>query len=517
MNIDLNLHLMLPELIVLAAALAAIVTELLLPAGRRALPVAWTCFAGLAVAFVMLLVGDYDGRAMRVPGDAAEGAPLITGWISDGFSVFCRQVIAFGGMLLVLLSMPYTRRMDKGHGEFYGLLLFALFGVMLSSGVSDLLSFFVCLELVTISAFIMAAFKRNDLRSAEAGLKYLVIGAASTALLLLGIGFIYGATGTLSFDLITQQLGDIEALGPKAWLLWIGLALLLSGLLFKIGGVPFQVWMPDVYQGAPSPVTAFLSTASKGVGLILFIRIGTALLAPAEAAAGGVSLVAVLGTVAVVTLLFGTLAAIPQKNIKRLLAYSSIGHAGYLLMGITALVKASEAGQVDAASALLFYLLAYVVTNATAFAVIVLVSGSLGTHEHPAYSGLAQRSPFVALAMCLALLSLAGVPPMSGFFGKFLILRAAVNEGMVFIAFVGAVGVVISLYFYLLWIKEMYFKAPREGAEAVKAGSLKPVPVSVPALVVLVIGIIGMLGMGIAMGPFYDWAAQAAESLAAAP
>ncbi len=515
MNIDLNLHLMLPDLIVCAAGLAAIVTELLLPAGRRALPVAGTCFLGLAVAFVMLLVGDYTGAAMRVPGDAAADATLVTSWLSDSFSIACRQIITLSGMLLVLLSMPYTRRMDKGHGEFYGLLMFALFGVMLVSGVNDMLTLFVCLELVTISAFIMAAFKRNDLRSAEAGLKYLVIGAVSTALLLLGIAFIYGATGSISFEPIAAAISDIGSLGEKVWLLWIGLALLVSGLLFKVGGVPFHVWMPDVYQGAPTPVTAFLSTASKAAGLILLIRVGTVLLGPAEQAAGAVSLVALLATVAVLTLLFGTLAAIPQKNIKRLLAYSSIGHAGYLLIGATALVKASGTGQAEAVTALLFYMLAYTVTNATAFAVIVLVSGSLGTHEHPAYSGLAQRSPFVALAMCLSLLSLAGVPPMSGFFGKFLILKAAVDGGMTFLAFVGALGVVLSLYFYMLWIKEMYFKAPREGAEAVRAGSLKRIPVSASAFVVLVVGILGMLAMGIAMGPFYDWAARAAETMGA--
>lgn len=515
MNIDLNLQLLLPELIVVAAAFAAIVTELLLPAGRRAMPVAISCFAGLAVAFVMLCVGDFEGVAMRYPGDAAAGGATL-GWISDGFSIACRQVITLLGMLLVLLSVPYARRMDKGHGEFYGLLLFALFGVMLVAGVSDMLTFFICLELVTITAFILAAFRRNDLRSAEAGLKYLVIGAASTALLLLGIAFVYGATGKLAFTEIAAVIDNPAELATKAWMLWTGLALVASGLLFKIGGVPFHVWMPDVYQGAPSPVTAFLSTASKAAGLILFMRMGVMLFANAEHAIGGVSFVALFGAIAVVTLLFGTLSAIPQRNIKRMLAYSSIGHAGYLLMGIAALVKATDAGQTDAASALVYYLLAYVVTSATAFTVIVLVSRSMGTHEHPAYSGLARRSPLLAFAMCLALLSLAGVPPMSGFFGKFLILKAAVSEGMVFIALVGAVGVVLSLYFYLLWIKEMYFQAPREGAEAESAGRLTPIPVGPSAAVVLAVGILGMVGMGVVMRPFYDWAEVAAKALTTA-
>jgi len=511
---NLNLDLLLPEFVVIGAGLAAIITELLLPPGRRAVATAATCLVGLAIAFLLLIFMPLEGVAMQVT-DARDGTQL-TGWSSDPFSVFCRALTAGGGMLLVLMSMGYTRRMDKGHGEFYALLMFALSGVMLVSGVSDLLTLFVCLELVTISAYILAAFKRNDLKSTEAGLKYLVIGAVSTALLLLGIAFTYGAIGSLSFEVLSRAVATD---GATDALLIAGLGLIFVGLFFKIGGVPFHVWIPDVYEGAPTPVTAFLATASKGAGLILMLRLMQAAVMPALAANPETftSWVPLLGAAAIVTLLFGTLGALPQRSIKRMLAYSSIGHAGYLLMGFAAIAQGDGDGATPlsaatpASSAILFYLMAYIVTSVTAFTVVVLVGSVMGTHESRAYHGLWKRSPFLALAMALSLLSLAGVPPLSGFFGKFLLLNAAVDKGLYTLAIVGAIGVVISLYFYLVWIKDMYFTAPEDEDE------MQPIGIPPSAKTVLWIGIVGMLVMGVFMPPFYRWAHDAAQALGVLP
>lgn len=497
-----NLELMVPELIVAGTALAAILPELLLPASRRAAATAWTSLAGLLVAFcALLLMSPSESLALHVVEDGA----TLTGWRSDAFSIFCRALTAGGGALLVLLSVPYTRRMDRGHGEFYALLLFALLGVMLVSGVSDLLSFFVCLELVTIMAYILAALRRNDLRSTEAGLKYLVIGAVSTAILLLGIGLIYGAVGSVSFSALAAKM----AAGAPPAILVLGIALVLVGLFFKVGGVPFHVWIPDVYEGAPSPVTAFLITASKFAGVVLLLRFSEAALVPGLRAAAPFDWVVLLGAVSVVTLLFGVLGAIAQRSIKRLLAYSSIGHAGYILMAIAAVAAEGAGGPGRGASALLFYIMAYFATSITAFAVIITVSAAAKTHGHEAYTGLAQRSPLLALALCLSLLSLAGVPPLAGFFGKFLILAAVVDKGLLALAFLGAGAVIVSLYFYLLWVKEMYVRAPDEE---------KPQPaIPVPGVtrVVLYVGMAAMLAMGVAMGPFYEWAHDAAASLGA--
>jgi NADH-quinone oxidoreductase subunit N len=496
-----NLDLLLPEFIVAGTALAAILPELLLPAARRAAATAWTSLAGLLIAFVVIVAMGPSGDAALhvVDGDGS----MITGWRPDSFAVFCRALTCAGGALLVLLSIPYTRRMDKGHGEFYALLLFALLGVMLVSGVSDMLSLFVCLELVTIMAYILAAFRRNDLHSTEAGLKYLVIGAVSTAVLLLGIGLIYGAVGSISFEAVAEFAAGADA----SALFIMGVSLVLIGLFFKVGGVPFHVWIPDVYEGAPSPVTAFLITASKFAGVVLLLRFGEAALLPALLSVEPFDWVVMLGAVSVITLLFGVLGAIPQRSIKRLLAYSSIGHAGYIIMAVAAVAAEGGEGPGRGTSALLYYLMAYFATSITAFAVIITVGAATKSHGSEAYTGLSRRSPLLALAMCLSLLSLAGVPPMAGFFGKFLILAAVVDKGLVVLAFIGAAAVIVSLYFYLLWIKEMYLRPPQEG---------KAYPtIAIPGVTrfVLYLGMAAIVVMGVYMGPFYEWAHTAAQSL----
>lgn len=506
----LELQNLLPEFLVAGAGLAALLPELLLPPGRRAAATAWTSFAGLLAALLVIVFAAPHGTALAVGGTAGE--PHVTGWVSDGFSLYCRGATAFVGLLLVLLAMPYTRRLDRGHGEFYALLLYALLGVMLVAGVTDLLSLFVCLELVTIMAYILAAYKRNDLKSTEAGMKYLVVGAVSTAVLLLGVAFVYGATGSLS---LVALEGAVAAGAPSAFLV-VGLALVLIGLLFKVGGVPFHVWIPDVYEGAPTPVTGFLSTASKAAGLILLLRLGAAAFVPVLGAdglrdPGTLSWAFLLGVLALATLLFGVLGAVPQRGVKRMLAYSSIGHAGYLLMGLAALATfAPGTGSQEAVGALLFYLLAYSVTAATAFAALVAIGAAQRDQPGLGLRGLATRSPFLALALCLALLSLAGVPPMGGFVAKFLVLKAVVSKGLWLLAAFGAGAVVVSLYFYLCWVKEMFFP----GGETAPAG----VPVRVPPLTrgLLVLGMVLMLGMGVAFGPFFEWADGAARSLLAA-
>ncbi len=508
----LELQNLLPEFLVCGAGLAALLPELLLPAGRRAAATAWTSLLGLLAAFLVIVFVAPHGAALAVGGTAGEAH--VTGWVSDGFSLYCRGTTAFVGMLLVLLSMPYTRRMDRGHGEFYALLLYALLGVMLVAGVTDLLSLFICLELVTIMAYILAALKRNDLKSTEAGMKYLIIGAVSTAVLLLGIAFIYGATGSLSLQALQ---GALAAGAPSAFLV-VGLALLLIGLLFKVGGVPFHVWIPDVYEGAPTPVTAFLSTASKGAGLILLLRLGVTAFLPVLAEdglrdPGTLSWVFLLSVLALVTLLFGVLGAVPQRGMKRMLAYSSIGHAGYLLMGLAALAAFEPGADArESLVALLFYLLAYSVTATTAFAVLVAASAATRSSSAPLFRGLGQRSPLLALAMCLALLSLAGVPPMGGFVAKFLVLKAVVGKGLWVLAAFGAGAVVVSLYFYLGWIKEMYFPV-HEADETDPRAQQLAIPGMTRAL--LVVGMLLMLGMGVAFGPFYGWADGAARSLLA--
>lgn len=505
-GIQLDLDRLLPEFVVAGTAMGAIVAELLLPAGRRAVATAWTGVLGLVVALVLLLTATPQGMALSLVAPTRVGGGvayvLVTGWASDAFSIYVRALVLIVGIVLFLLSMPWWRRMDRGHGEMTALLLFCLLGVMLVSGVQDFLSLFVCLEVVTILAYVLVAFRRSDVRSVEAGLKYLVVGAVSTAFLLLGIAFVYGHVGSLGFDALQRAM----LAGETSAFLSLGLALVWIGLLFKIGGVPFHVWIPDVYEGAPTPSTAFLATASKAAGVVLLLKLG----AISFAGSSSPPWVALLAVVAVATLLFGSLGAIAQRQFQRMMGYSGIGHAGWLLFGLVAMAAAMAVGRSGepAVTALLYYLAAYVLTGATAFAVMVLVSGACGGRlDAPVWRGLHRRSPFLALAMLIALLSLAGVPPTGGFFAKFLVLGVLVQEGHYALAFLGALLVVVGLYFYFLWLRDIWFREPDP--------TLGPdhIHVPLPSRIAIGVGIAAMLGLGIFMGPFYEWAAQASRAL----
>lgn len=500
---DLHLHRLLPEFAVLAGGLLSVTAGLVGAPSRRPTRVPVVAGLSLAVALALVVLGRPEGPA------------LVGSHLSDAFSRFVRALACGGGLLLVLSSSAYTRRMDRAHGEFYGLLLFALLGVMLVSAVTDLMGLFVALELVTITSYVLAAFKRTDLRSAEAGLKYLVVGAVSSAFLLFGCALVYGASGTVELATIATHVAG-KGFSP---LLSLGVGLLLCGLFFKAAAVPFQVWAPDVYQGAPSPVTAFLSSLSKSAGFVLLLRVAAHVLVPAAGTAAGDAWVTFLGVVAGLTLLYGNLGAIPQRDVKRLLAYSSIGHAGYLMIGVTVVVgAASTPGRVEGAAAVLVYLAAYYLTTILAFAVVIAVSAQGRGHDAGAvYAGLARRSPLLAFAMLLALLSLAGVPPLAGLVGKFLVFLATVGAasarpGLYALGAIGALGVVLSLYYYLLLIREMYAKAPAADGPAG--------PIAVPAglRAVIAVGIAGLLGLGVWWAALYDAAAAAATSLfAAAP
>jgi NADH-quinone oxidoreductase subunit N len=425
----------------------------------------------------------------------------------DAFSVVFK--LLFGGTALFILAMSdqWLRRVDRGHGEFRLLALMATLGMFFACSVEDFASLFVSLELITVCFYCLAAFKRNDARSVEAGIKYVILGGLASAFLLLGIAFVYGATGSLEIRALSAQADDLGHAGAS--LLQFGVLLTIVGLAFKIAAVPFQVWTPDVYEGAASPVTAFLSMGSKAAGFVLLLKVIRACLGPGADAGladpDAVRWLVLVAVMAAATLLYGNLGAMWQGNLKRLLGYSSIGHAGYALMGVFAL---SEAGF----AAVVYYLMAYLFTVLGVFAVIIMVNGATKSHAIDDYSGLGRRSPFLALVLTIGLLSLAGVPPLGGFFGKFLIFRAVVAKGGALaysLAFVGAAGVVISLYYYLCVVKRIYMHEPGPDAPASIA-----VPASMKA--VLWTCLVGMFVLGIFMGPFVALAEAAARALVAA-
>jgi len=360
--------------------------------------------------------------------------------------------------------------------------------------VNDFILLFVALELVTITFYVLASYLRRQVASLEAGTKYLILGALSSGFTVYGIAFVFGTMGTTNFDKIAHVLSQSQAGTPGPPFV-LGMLLILTGLGFKVASVPFQIWVPDVYQGAPTPVTAFLAVGSKAAGFALLLRVLFAGLLPVQSVWATLFLV-----LSGATLLYGNLGAIPQRNIKRLLGYSSIGHAGYMLMGV-ATVNAIGVG------AVLFYLGQYAFTNLCAFLAIVAVTAVTGSDEIPSFSGLGKRSPLLGLALFLSMMSLAGVPPLSGFFGKFqlfaaVIARAQTNWHFYALAGIGAAAVVISLYFYLGVGRAIYLQ---------EAEDASPIPVSKPMRWALYVCMVGMIGLGIFQRPLVDASIMAAK------
>ena len=362
--------------------------------------------------------------------------------------------------------------------EYYSLIVFALAGMLFAASANDFTMLFVSIELITITFYILVSFQRSKIISLEAGVKYLILGALSSSFMVFGIALIWGTTGKLNFT-------ELAAVAPQfadSRIFLLGVLLVLVGLGFKIAAFPFQIWAPDVYQGAPTPTTAFLAIGSKAAGFVLLLRVlFTAVPGVTQTWANLLIIISAL------TILYGNLCALPQRNLKRLLGYSSIAHAGYLLLGVAAL---SASGQ----SALLYYLAGYVFTVMAAFFVITLVMRQLVTEDISGLSGLHQRSPLLAATLTLAMVSLAGIPPLAGFFGKFLLLKAVIEQapahpGYYCLAFTALAGVVISLYYYFGVVRAIYWSKD--------ASNVSPIELSSPAKLSLWACIAGMFWLGL--------------------
>ena len=408
----------------------------------------------------------------------------------DPLALYFKRLFLVATLMVLVMGAEFVGRFESGVAEFYALVLLAATGMLLTASVNDFILMFVALELITITFYVLTSFLRRQVQSLEAGTKYLILGALASGFTVYGIAYIFGTTGTTNFDTLAVTL----AKGTPGAAFTLGMLLVMTGLGFKIASVPFQIWAPDVYQGAPTPVTAFLAVGSKAAGFALLLRVLLVGLLPVSALWTWLLVV-----LAAATLLYGNLGALPQTNIKRLMGYSSIGHAGYMLMGIAA-VNALGAG------AVLFYLGQYAVTNLCAFLAIIAVTNVTKTDEISGFAGLGRRSPLLGLALFAALMSLAGVPPLSGFFGKFqlfaaVIERAATDWHYYVLAGVGAVAVVISLYFYLNVARAIYLAEPTD---------VTPIPVSGPVRVALWVCLVAIIGLGIFQRPLVEAAVKAA-------
>jgi NADH-quinone oxidoreductase subunit N len=385
----------------------------------------------------------------------------------DGMARFFKAFALICTALVLLMAVDFRKVLarytdhpgsENGTGEFYALPVFACAGMMWMASARDLASAFVALELVTVTFYILVAYMRRNVGSLEAGVKYLILGALSTGFLVYGIAWIYGTTGTMDLGVIRAMFEDGRGANLQSTPLLFGIALVMIGLGFKVGAVPMQMWIPDVYQGAPTPVTAFLSVGSKAAGFALLIRFLEPLLA--EASPVRVQVMTLLGILAAVTLLFGNLAAIPQSNFKRLLAYSSIAHAGFLLLALAA-------GGVESVRAVSFYLATYLLMTLGVFFILAQVRIQRDGEAITDFNGLGKTNPRLALAMTVLLASLAGVPLTAGFVGKFLVFSVAVNAGLWFGIIAAFISAAAGFYYYFKVIRSMWWSLPGDASPVV--------------------------------------------------
>ena len=400
----------------------------------------------------------------------------------DGFALVVKMFALVAVGLIVLLSDAYARAHSRHQGRFYALLLFSALAICLLGAAVNLIAIFLAFDLLSITSYILTGYLRDDRRSTEAAIKYFIYGAALSATMLYGMSWIYGATGSTDLSAIAAALGETEsALRPVAL---PALILMMTGFACKMAAVPFHQWAPDAYEGAPTPVAAFLSVGPTLAGFALLVRVSLTAL-PASLENLAVDWRVLLMAMAVLTMTAGNLVALWQTNVKRLLAYSSIAQAGYALIGV---VAASEAG----VTAVLLHLAAYALANVGAFAVVIAVSEQGGSDDVEEYAGLSQRAPLLALALLLCLLSLGGIPPLAGFTGKLYLSYAAIGEGLPGLAIVGLINSVISLACYWKVIRAMYITPPRE---------TRAFPVTGELAVVLGLAIIGLFALGLCPTP----------------
>lgn len=476
-----DLSLMGLEIAVLAAALTILLMDLWTPvAQKRHLGYVAAILVGVT------LVGSF---AMLVPEPRFAFGGM---YVLDELALFFKRFFLLAALLILVMSVEFADRFEAGVAEYYSLTLFALAGMMFAASAHDFTLLFVSLELVTVCFYILTSFQRRRPQSLEAGVKYLIIGALSGGFMVYGIALIYGTAGTLDFS----ELAAESSRAIESRLLLLGLLMVFVGLGFKIAAVPFHIWAPDVYQGAPPPTAAFLAVGSKAAGIVLLIRLlHTALGSLAERWQPALVVVACL------TILYGALCAIPQRNFRRLMGYSSITNAGFILL---ALGTAEERG----VAAVLFYLGGYLFSVIAAFLVMCLVRCA-DDQETCSLAGLHQRSPLLAATLMMAMVSLAGIPPLAGFIGKFLIFRALISQAGVYPMFpwamgVAVFGVVASLYFYLNVVRTVYWSPPREGLTAITLAA--------PSRIALYASILGLLWLGLIPGSLVNLADFAVQT-----
>ncbi len=469
----------LPEALIVVLALLVLGFDLVWPESRR---------RGLgiltAVGLALIL-----GVALLFSRPTGDGLLVFGGMIRHDWVAFVfRGMFIFAGAISSLLSLDVDGIGRKG--EYYAIMLAAILGMNFMAASADLIMLYLSLETTSIALYMLAGFLREDDASAEAGLKYFLFGSFTSTVMLYGFSLLYGFTGQTNLYLLAASL---TGAGTPVAAVALALVLLLVGFGFKVAAVPFHFWTPDVYEGAPTPITAFVSTASKAAGFAVLVRVLLVVFPGIELQWG-----ALIAAIAAATMTLGNVLALAQRNIKSMLAYSSIAHAGYALVGFVAV------SQLGVAS-VIFYLMTYVLTNLAAFAVVVLFARAAGSDQIADYAGLSRRSPGLALAMMVAFLSLAGMPPLAGFFGKFYVFAAAIQGGLIWLAVVGVLNAIVGLYYYLTVLKVVYLYRSENDD--------KPIAIPRPYVIALAVCSFGILLLGTLSAPWFNWAWTAAGNL----
>jgi len=469
----------LPEILLLVLAGFVLVFDLVWSEDKRR-RLGWLTVGGLVLIIVLSF-------ALAQPGGGSQlvwGDMLRHDWLGMTFKL----LFIFGAAITALFAMEVKQLGERG--EFYILMIVATIGMCLMASSADLIMLYLAIETTSIPMYILAGFFKRDTKSTESGFKYLLFGAMTSALMLYGFSLLYGFSGTTSFFGLADV---IQSGGINPVVLYGCLLLILVGFSFKISAAPFHFWAPDVYEGAPTPVAGFLSTASKAAGFAVLVRV---LIIVFPAISDNWQLI--LAVLATLTMTVGNFIALAQKNIKRLLAYSSIAHAGYVLVGVAANSVLGGAGVV-------LYLIAYLLTNLAAFGIDLTFWNKTGSDEIEDYAGLSRRSPILALIMLIAFLSLAGMPPFGGFIAKVMVFAAAVKANMVWLAFVGILNSIVGLYYYLIVLKVVYlYRSDKDDV---------PVPMTRPYTIAFSVLTVGILVVGIFFGPWFNWSTAAAGAL----
>ena len=469
----MNLELFIPELSLAAFAVIVILLDLVIQRKGWLIVIS---LAGIVVA---------AGFTLAMWGGSSQA--IFNNMLAiDNFALFFKLLFLGIAALIILSSVDYVSKFARFKGEYYALVLISTLGMMLMAATAELISLYIALELTSISLYVLVGFLK-DSKSSEASLKYLLLGAVASAILLYGMALVFGFTGKTQLGEIAQVIQNMPSqtlLASPALIL--GIVLLIAGFGFKMAAIPFHMWVPDVYEGAPTPITAYLSVASKAAGFAIILRVFySAFSLPQWLSLDWGLTIAVL---AAIGMTLGNVAAIPQTNIKRMLGYSSIAQAGYLMIGL-ATVGFSPAADFLGRSGVLFFLASYALTNLGAFIAIIAISNKLNSDQIKDYSGMFKRAPFLALALTLCLISLIGMPPAAGFMAKFYIFSAAVQHNLLWLVVIAVINSVISAYYYLRVVKVMWLGEPASEEKVPSSGALK-VALALSCLGVLLLGII---------------------------